>query len=142
MVLFGAAVMIAFLSGRSAEWRPALVTAEKPTRPELRPGASVFASDGTQVGKVEWVSVDYPARIARIRFTQPRSLGIGERVLTVKGDVFTVREGNVYLTLSPTDVAALPEVHWMMRRQCCRDEIAVAEANPTVSPRHQTVAQW
>jgi hypothetical protein len=101
-LLFSAAVMIAFLSGRSAEWRPALVAAEK--------AASVFASDGTQVGKVEWVPVDYPAGIARIRFTHPRPLGIGERVLTVKGDVFTVREGNVYLTLSPTDVAALPEV--------------------------------
>jgi hypothetical protein len=108
-LLFAAAAMIAFLSGRSAEWRPAPVATEKATRPELRPGASVFASDGTQVGKVEWVSVDYPTRIARIRFAQPRSLGIGERVLTVKGDVFTVRDGNVYLILSPAEVAALPE---------------------------------
>jgi hypothetical protein len=35
--------------------------------------------------------------------------GIGERVLTVKGDVFTVKDRNVYLTLNPADVAALPE---------------------------------
>jgi hypothetical protein len=110
IILFSAmAAIIAFLSGRSAEWRPAPVPMEKATRPELRPGASVFATDGTHVGKVEWVSVDFPTRIARIRFTQPRPLGIGERVLTVKGDVFTVRNGNVYLTLSAADVAALPE---------------------------------
>jgi len=109
ILLFAAAVMLAFLSGRSAEWRPIPIATAKATRPELRPGASVFASDGTQVGKVEWVSVDYPTRIARIRFTQPRLIGIGERVLTVKGDVFNVRDGNVYLNLSPLDVAALPE---------------------------------
>jgi hypothetical protein len=62
------------------------------------------------VVKVEWVSVNYPARTARIRFVQPRPMGIGERIITVKGDVFTVRDGNVYLTMTPAEVAALPEV--------------------------------
>jgi hypothetical protein len=109
IVLFGAAVMIAYLSGRSAEWRPVRVSAEKATH-ELLPGASVFASNGAPVGKVEWVSVDYPARTARIRFVQPRPMGIGERIVTVKGDVFTVRDGNVYLTMTPAEVATLPEV--------------------------------
>ena len=109
-VLFTAAAAIAFLTGRTAEWRPAPVSAEKASRLDLRPGVAVVASDGTQVGKVEWVSVDYPAPTARIRFTQPRLMGIGERVVTVKADAFSVRDGNVYLTLSPADVAALPEV--------------------------------
>ena len=100
---------IGTVSGHILEWCLQPANAAEADRPDFQLGAPVVSSDGRLVGRVEWISKDFVDHISRIRFSRPRELGIGEKVLTLRGDAFMVRDGVVHLTVSAAAVDALPE---------------------------------
>jgi sporulation protein YlmC with PRC-barrel domain len=71
-------------------------------------GASVYSTEGSDVGTVAAVTVGQDGHINEIRFTTSSRLGIGERTVAVKQDSFIALEGAVVLDMSAEEVDALP----------------------------------
>jgi sporulation protein YlmC with PRC-barrel domain len=72
-------------------------------------GASVFASDGTEVGHVADVAFDEEGQIRRLRMTTGAFLGIGTRIVEIPAGAFTMVRGAVMLDMPVEAVTALPE---------------------------------
>jgi PRC-barrel domain len=91
----------------------ALAQSPQPPQQETAPaaqliGASVFSSDGAEIGVVSAVSVADDGLITQIRVTIALPLGLGERTVPVEQGHFVPLGRGVMLDLSVEELEALP----------------------------------
>lgn len=113
-VLIGTFVLLAFgyaLFGDGALRTmpsPVMKAAVSQSERSLAVGASVLASDRTNVGTVSGISRRLSGHIERIRVTTASPLGLGARTIIIRDTAFSVENGTVVLSLSVAQVEALP----------------------------------
>ena len=73
-------------------------------------GRPVLAADGTQVAEVADVSAADDDHIDRIRVRAERPMGIGERIVEIPEETFTILNGVVVLQLSAKEFRLVPAV--------------------------------
>src|SRR5262249_40734157 len=76
----------------------------------LNVGVQVLAVDGTPVGHVAGLSRDVKGHIYRISIATSSPLGLGERMITVRGDAFYMKADAVQLRLAVPELNALPTI--------------------------------
>jgi sporulation protein YlmC with PRC-barrel domain len=72
-------------------------------------GASVYASDGPEVGTVTDIDFDDEGEPRRLRMTVAASLGLGARTIEVPANAFIVLRRAVVLDMPADAVESLPE---------------------------------
>jgi sporulation protein YlmC with PRC-barrel domain len=97
------------------------VQAQTPQAPSAQPGgitpetvaaelvgASVFATDGTEVGEVGAVTLSADGQISELHVAVASSLGLGPRMVVLPHGTFVALRGAVVVEMTPEELGALP----------------------------------
>jgi sporulation protein YlmC with PRC-barrel domain len=71
-------------------------------------GASVFATDGTEVGEVGAVTLSADGQISELHVAVASSLGLGPRMVVLPHGTFVALRGAVVVEMTPEELGALP----------------------------------
>lgn len=70
-------------------------------------GASVFATDGTEVGEVGAVTLSADGQISELHVAVASSLGLGPRMVVLQHGTFVALRGAVVVEMTPEELGAL-----------------------------------